>query len=81
MHTNIHCTDSSQVGGGGCWVGSHIGSHDKMHTQDIIYIIYYNIYCALFAHVLCMMDLVIMPKRLVLIATYTCGEGEWVVGL
>ena len=22
-----------------------------------------------------------MPKRLVLIATYTCGEGEWVVEL
>ena len=34
---------------------------------------------ALSAHVLCMVDLVIMPERLVLIATYTCGEGEWVV--
>ena len=33
-------------------------------------------YCALFAHVLCMMDLEIMPKRLILIATYTCGKGE-----
>ena len=29
----------------------------------------------------CMMDLVIMPKTLIFIATYTCGEGEWVVGL
>ena len=28
-------------------------------------------YCALSAHVLCMVDLVIMPERLVLIATYT----------
>ena len=27
------------------------------------------------------MDLVIMPKRLVFIATYTCGEGEWMVKL
>ena len=54
-----------------------------MHTQDIYNIIYYDLYCALFAHVLCMhdMDLVIMPKRLVLIATYTCGESEWMVGL
>ena len=33
MHANMHCTDSSQVGGGGCWVGSHIGSHDKMHIR------------------------------------------------
>ena len=83
MHTNIHCTDSSQVGGGGCWVGSHIGSHDKMHTQDIIYIIYYNIYCALFAHVLYMHD---GPRDHAqeigpYCYTYTCGEGEWVVGL
>ena len=62
----------------GCWVGSHIGSHDKMHTQDAIL---FTIYCALSAHVLCMMDLVIMAKTLVLIATYTCEEGEWMVGL
>ncbi len=29
------------------------------------------LYCALLAHVLCKMDLMIMPKRLVLIATYS----------
>ena len=81
MHTNMHCTDSSQVGGCGCWVGSHIGSHDKRHTQDIIlFTIIYIVHC-LHMYCVCMMDLLIMPKRLVLIATYTCGEGEWVVGL
>ena len=80
MHTNMHCTASSQVGGGGCWVGSHIGSHDKMHTQDrILFTIICIVHC-LHMYCVCMMDLVIMPKRLVLIATYICGEGEWVVG-
>ena len=42
--------------------------HHGMHTQDIILILL--LYRALFAHVLCKMGLVIMPKRLVLTAIY-----------
>ena len=53
MQTCIAQTHHRWEGTCGCWVGSHIGSHDKMHTQDIIL---FTKYCALFAHVLCMHD-------------------------
>ena len=84
MHANMHCTDSSQVGGAGVVVGlGHILGHMTKCTymQDICTIVHVCTIVHMFAHVLCKTGLVIMPKTLVLTATYTCGEGEWMVEL
>ena len=85
IQTCIAQTLHMQLGGVVVGLGLILG-----HMTKYIHIHARHMYCcALFAQVQvlmscrksCMMDLVIMPKTLVLIATYTCEEGEWVVEL
>ena len=72
MQTCIAQTHHRWEGTCGCWVGSHIGSHDKCTYMQGIRM-YYYVHC-LHMYCVCMMDLVIMPKRLVLIATTPVGK-------